>query len=132
MLVGNQSEWVLADRQALTIRSMRCIPFHSLFQSLRLRILRVCLHVITIVIIIPYSEWTAAAARGKPPTRTQPWPAVLFYATRIVRNLSSADTRARQELRNEKDLVDCLVWITRVGVESKDFDNEVSWMEGRF
>lgn len=99
-----------------------------LFQSLRLRILLVCLHIIVIIIIIPYSEWTAVAARGQPPARTQPWAAVLVHATRLVRNLSSAGTRARQELRDEKDLVDCLVWITRVGVKNEQHDNRVSRM----
>lgn len=96
------------------------------FQSLRLRILLVCLHIIVIIVIVPYSEWTAVAARGQPPKRDQPWPAVLVHATRIVRNLSSAGTRARQELREEKDLVDCLVWIVRTGVKSEQFDNKVS------
>ena len=98
-----------------------------LFQSLRLRILLVCLHIIVIIIIIPYSEWTAVAARGQPPVRTEPWAAVLVHATRLVRNLSSAGTRARQELRDEKDLVDCLVWITRVSVKSEHYDNRVSF-----
>lgn len=85
-----------------------------------------CLHIIVIIIIIPYSEWTAIAARGQAQARSQPWPAVLVHATRLVRNLSSAGTRARQELRNEKDLVDCLVWIIRVGVKSEQYDNKVS------
>ena len=101
--------------------------FFSFFiQSLRLRILLVCLHIIVIIIIIPYSEWTAAAARGQLPNRAQPWPAVLVHATRLVRNLSSAGTRARQELRDEKDLIDCLVWIIRIGVKSQYFDEKVS------
>lgn len=43
-----------------------------------------------------------------------------------MRNLSSAGSRARQELRDEKDLVDCLVWITRVGVKNEHYDNKVS------
>ena len=43
-----------------------------------------------------------------------------------MRNLSSAGTRARQELRDEKDLVDCLVWIIRIGVKSQHFDEKVS------
>ena len=103
-----------------------------LFQSLRLRILLVCLHVIVIIIIIPYSVWTAVAARGQPPVRTRPWAAVLVHATRLVRNLSSAGTRARQELRDEKDLVDCLVWITRVGVKNEQHDNRVSRMIEKF
>ena len=97
-----------------------------LFQSLRLRILLVCLHII-VIIIIPYSEWTAVAARGQPPVRTEPWAAVLVHATRLVRNLSSAGTRARQELRDKKDLVDCLVWITRVGVKNEHYNNRVSF-----
>lgn len=97
-----------------------------IFQSLRLRILLICLHIIVIIIIIPYSEWTALAAREQPPVRTEPWAAVLVHATRLVRNLSSAGTRSRQELRDEKDLVDCLVWITRVGVKNEQYDNKVS------
>ena len=100
--------------------------FSFFIQSLRLRILLVCLHIIVLIIIIPYSEWTAAAARGQLPNRTQPWPAVLVHATRLVRNLSSAGTRARQELRDEKDLIDCLVWIIRIGVKSQNFDEKVS------
>lgn len=96
----------------------------SAVESLRLRILLVCLHIIVLIIIIPYSEWTAAAARGQLPNRTQPWPAVLVHATRLVRNLSSAGTRARQELRDEKDLIDCLVWIIRIGVKSQHFDEK--------
>lgn len=96
------------------------------FQSLRLRILLVCLHIIVVVIIVPYSEWTAVAARSQLPKREHPWPMVLVHATRLVRNLSSAGTRARQELREEKDLVDCLVWIIRVGVKSGQFDDRVS------
>ena len=43
-----------------------------------------------------------------------------------MRNLSSAGTRARQELRDEKDLIDCLVWIIRIGVKSQHFDEKVS------
>lgn len=43
-----------------------------------------------------------------------------------MRNLSSAGTRARQELRDEKDLIDCLVWIIRIGVKSQNFDEKVS------
>ena len=43
-----------------------------------------------------------------------------------MRNLSSAGTRARQELRDEKDLIDCLVWIIRIGVNSQNFDEKVS------
>lgn len=43
-----------------------------------------------------------------------------------MRNLSSAGTRARQELRDEKDLIDCLVWIIRIGVKSQYFDEKVS------
>lgn len=96
------------------------------FQSLRLRILLVCLHIIVVVIIVAYSEWTAVAARSQLPKREHPWPMVLVHATRLVRNLSSAGTRARQELREEKDLVDCLVWIIRVGVKSGQFDDRVS------
>ncbi|XP_058971580.2 lipoxygenase homology domain-containing protein 1 isoform X1 [Pocillopora verrucosa] len=96
----------------------------SSVESLRLRILLVCLHIIVILIIITYSEWTAVAARGQPPVRAEPWPAVLVHATRLVRNLSSAGTRARQELRDEKDLIDCLVWIVRVGVKSEQYDNK--------
>ncbi|XP_022806964.1 lipoxygenase homology domain-containing protein 1-like isoform X2 [Stylophora pistillata] len=96
----------------------------SSVESLRLRILLVCLHIIVILIIITYSEWTAVAARGQPPLRSEPWPAVLVHATRLVRNLSSAGTRARQELRDEKDLIDCLVWIVRIGVKSEQYDNK--------
>ncbi|KAK2566276.1 Catenin delta-2 [Acropora cervicornis] len=95
----------------------------SSVQSLRLRILLVCLHIIVVVIIVPYSEWTAVAARSQLPKREHPWPMVLVHATRLVRNLASAGTRARQELREEKDLVDCLVWIIRVGVKSVQFDD---------
>ena len=65
------------------------------------------------------------AARNQPPAREQPWPAVLVHATRLVRNLSSAGTMARQELRDERDLVDCLVWIIRIGVKNGQFDNKV-------
>ena len=43
-----------------------------------------------------------------------------------MRNLSSAGTRARQELRDEKDLIDCLVWIIRIGVKNQHFDEKVS------
>ncbi|XP_078368600.1 lipoxygenase homology domain-containing protein 1-like isoform X2 [Oculina patagonica] len=96
----------------------------SSVESLRLRILLVCLHIIVIIIIITYSEWTAIAARGQPPVRSEPWPAVLVHATRLVRNLSSAGTRARQELRDEKDLVDCLVWIIRVSIKNEQYDSK--------
>lgn len=96
----------------------------SSVESLRLRILNVCLHIIVTLIIIPYSEWTVVAARNQPPEREQPWPAVLVHATRLVRNLSSAGTMARQELRDERDLVDCLVWIIRIGVKNGQFDNK--------
>ena len=78
------------------------------------------------IIIIAYSEWTLVAARGEAPVRTTPWPAVLVHATRLVRNLSSAGTRARQQLRDEKGLVDSLAWIIRIGVKSERFDNKVS------
>ena len=120
--------FLLYKKFSVTLRMHRFIyVFFSFFiQSLRLRILLVCLHIIVIIIIIPYSEWTAAAARGQLPNRAQPWPAVLVHATRLVRNLSSAGTRARQELRDEKDLIDCLVWIIRIGVKSQYFDEKVS------
>ena len=108
------------------LRSTGLLILGNFFQSLRLRILLVCLHIIVVIIIVPYSEWTAVAARGQPPVRTGPWAAVLVHATRLVRNLSSAGSRARQELRDEKDLVDCLVWITRVGVKNEHYDNKVS------
>ena len=108
-----------------TVVTLIKILLPCLSQSLRLRILLVCLHIIVILIIITYSEWTAVAARGQPPVRAEPWPAVLVHATRLVRNLSSAGTRARQELRDEKDLIDCLVWIVRVGVKSEQYDNKV-------
>ena len=108
------------------LRSTGLLILGTFFQSLRLRILLVCLHIIVVIIIVPYSEWTAVAARGQPPVRTGPWAAVLVHATRLVRNLSSAGSRARQELRDEKDLVDCLVWITRVGVKNEQYDNKVS------
>lgn len=108
------------------LRSTGLLILGTFFQSLRLRILLVCLHIIVVIIIVPYSEWTAVAARGQPPVRTGPWAAVLVHATRLVRNLSSAGSRARQELRDEKDLVDCLVWITRVGVKNEHYDNKVS------
>ena len=108
------------------LRSIGLLILGTFFQSLRLRILLVCLHIIVVIIIVPYSEWTAVAARGQPPVRTGPWAAVLVHATRLVRNLSSAGSRARQELRDEKDLVDCLVWITRVGVKNEHYDNKVS------
>lgn len=108
------------------LRSIGLLILGNFFQSLRLRILLVCLHIIVVIIIVPYSEWTAVAARGQPPVRTGPWAAVLVHATRLVRNLSSAGSRARQELRDEKDLVDCLVWITRVGVKNEHYDNKVS------
>lgn len=110
------------------LRSTDLLILGTFFQSLRLRILLVCLHIIVVIIIVPYSEWTAVAARGQPPVRTGPWAAVLVHATRLVRNLSSAGSRARQELRDEKDLVDCLVWITRVGVKTEHYDNRVRWM----
>ena len=119
-----QKSCAVGMRNAILRNHLNFVCF--LFQSLRLRILLVCLHIIVIIIIIPYSEWTAVAARGQPPVRTQPWAAVLVHATRLVRNLSSAGTRARQELRDEKDLVDCLVWITRVGVKNENYDNRVS------
>lgn len=110
-----------------TVVTLIKILLPCLSQSLRLRILLVCLHIIVILIIITYSEWTAVAARGQPPVRAEPWPAVLVHATRLVRNLSSAGTRARQELRDEKDLIDCLVWIVRVGVKSEQYDNKVRY-----
>lgn len=103
----------------------------SFYQSLRRRILLVCLHIIVIVIVIPHSGWTALAAQGQPPVRTQPWPEVFVYATRILRNLSSAGASARRKLRDEENLIDCLVWITRMDVKSEQFDNQVSQKESR-
>ena len=94
-------------------------------QALRIRILRLCLHLIVVLVILPYSSWNQTVARKDPPATKVTWPAVLVHATRIVRNLSGSSA-ARQELRAEEFLVDCLVWIIRVGVRTGDFNNKVS------
>ena len=88
-------------------------------------ILRECLHILVIIILIPYSGWDKLKALREPTVRDREWSAVLEHVTRIIRNLSSAGTDARDYLREEEALIDCLVWIIRVSVKSRFYENRV-------
>lgn len=78
-----------------------------------------------IVIIKTFSRWDKTVAQRDPPKTDEQWSELLEHATRIVRNLSSAGAEARQDLRSEEHLIDCLVWIIRVGVRNKRYDDKV-------
>ncbi|EDO49843.1 predicted protein, partial [Nematostella vectensis] len=93
-------------------------------QTLRLRILRLCLHMLVIIIIKTYSGWDRNVAQRDPPKMDGQWSELLRHATRIVRNLSSAGLQAREDMRNEEYLIDCLVWIIRTSVKNKNWNDE--------
>ncbi|XP_032223635.2 lipoxygenase homology domain-containing protein 1 isoform X2 [Nematostella vectensis] len=96
----------------------------SILVTLRLRILRLCLHMLVIIIIKTYSGWDRNVAQRDPPKMDGQWSELLRHATRIVRNLSSAGLQAREDMRNEEYLIDCLVWIIRTSVKNKNWNDE--------
>ena len=84
-----------------------------------------CLHIFFVFILIPYSGWDKHIALRDPTVRDKQWSEVLEHVTRIIRNLSSAGSDARDYLREEEALIDCLVWIIRVSIKSKYYENKV-------
>ncbi|KAK3753030.1 hypothetical protein QZH41_014996, partial [Actinostola sp. cb2023] len=97
----------------------------SVLEILRIKILRLCLHLLVIIIIKIFSGWDKTLAQREPPKMDGQWSELLEHATRIVRNISSAGIDARDAMRNEEYLIDCLVWIIRVGVKNKRYEDKI-------
>ena len=95
-------------------------------QELKSKVLELCLVILVITIIIPYSGWTKEAAQSGRPIPQIKWSTVFRNASGILRNVSSAGAEARKEMRDCEGLVDSFVWIVRAPIGKNDVDNKVS------